>query len=126
MPQNIRVHRNSRERVWIVKRDGNRVERAVELLLYDCRFSVNPAGSRRAKELGIKNAHAFVYGRVLDMEPPAWSGRYIAYDPLADETFVYCDSRQPALREPLVRLTADGRVIAFGEEPERGISEAAI
>ena len=75
--------------------------------LRDAKFVVQPAGRERAREEGRKNVHAFVRGRVLDVEiterlelqgmlnQATVNQTTVRYNPFKDESFVTVGTKEP-------------------------------
>jgi hypothetical protein len=95
--QRVRIHKNLTLDTYNISRYiegvGWRWARyADRFLLWDAEFKVNQTGRERAVEQGVRNVHAFVYGKlsqVGSIDFPIGGFYYVTYNPFKYDRFVW-------------------------------------
>lgn len=98
--ERVRVHRNlNNGRMSVLSWNNNHDDKARviahvdNIFLTDCKFIVQPAGSRKAKETNERNVHAFIEGNVSNpVNDIDWDGR-VTYHPFKLDNFILINNR---------------------------------
>lgn len=108
-----------RKKCFSVKHKGRVVAHVNDIVLEDVTFKVSEKGNERVRREGVKNVHAFVYGRVFYMSKPGsttfflpgTSFKQVKYNPYKYKTFVDSE-KQPVYNSELVVCSTQKGVMA--------------
>lgn len=99
--ERVRVHRNLNNGMmsvlsWNNKHDDKArvISHVDNIFLSNCKFIVQPAGSRKAKQTGERNVHAYIEGDVVESRKRVeWDGK-VTYHPFKLDKFILINNRQ--------------------------------
>lgn len=108
----VKVYRNRHKSAWSVVVSGKVSRYADSLLLKDCKFRVQPAGHQRYLRDKVRNVHAYVQGRLTELEDGSkqdgkWLKAWYRKDLGA---FTLDGDNCPLLKAALVRFHEDGGI----------------
>lgn len=85
----VRVYRNLHQDCWSVQYKGLVVYHAQTVHLKDVRFVVQQAGYERFLREGVKNVHAFVTGKLVNLDSQGDNNRgtEVVYNPRVSNLF---------------------------------------
>ena len=104
VPDRVKVYRNLTYDCWSIcdAKDGKLYCHADSVDLRDCKFRVQPAGRARVLKEQQKNVHAYVVGKLSDVNfdqaqymPRGYKFAQAYYNPYRGETFVNYHNSKP-------------------------------
>jgi hypothetical protein len=93
LSRRVAVYRNLQGNCWSLQQDGLVKAYAQDVVLEDCKWTVQPAGNRWVRENGRKKVHAFVRGYIRPVAIKSdWSPMAVTYNPYKMQSFCFDDT----------------------------------
>lgn len=90
LSRRVAVYRNLQRDCWSIQQDSLVKAYAQDVLLEDCKWTVQPAGNRWVKANGRKKVHAFVRGFIRPVAIKSdWDAIAATYNPYKMESFCF-------------------------------------
>lgn len=120
--EDVKVHWNFHKKLFSVSYNGRVVGYSDYVCISKPRFYVQPGGQKRARELGQRNVHAYVRGKLIGVDKSItdrWSDKdwdylnneclHITYNPFRDDTFVD-QNENPVFMEDVMWAFAEEKI----------------